>query len=142
MESCDILLGYFRQSLDFIPIGKGLLDGHFILWAEFHQENMDDVENEENECFVEFDAIAKEKDGDGDKVDQNEYSLTSDDPPVNQSSSGNNQVEYAYTKNSIRPHRSTYIIVTYLGWSKSRKLPARPQSKYQYQKPQRISSSW
>ena len=43
---------------------------------------MDDVENEENECFVEFDAVAEEKDGDGDKVDQNEYSLTSDDPPI------------------------------------------------------------
>ena len=72
-----------------------MLDGHLIFRAEFHQENMDDVENEENECFVEFDAITEEKNGDGDKVDQNEYSLTSDDPPIDKCLGGYDQIENA-----------------------------------------------
>ena len=103
---------------------------------------MDDVDHEEHDCLGQLNLVTIETVWEDHQVEQDEDRLTSDDPPVNQSSSGNNQVEYAYTKNPIRTHRSTYIIVTYLGWSASRKLPARPQSKYQYQKPQRKSSSW
>ena len=76
---------------------------------------MDDVDHEEHDCLGQLNLVTIETVREDHQVEQDEDRLTSDDPPVNQSSSGNNQVEYAYTKNPIRPHRSTYIIVTYLG---------------------------
>ena len=54
---------------------------------------MHDVENEENQCFVQFDAITEQKDGNGDQVDQNEYSLTGDNPPIDKRLGRYDQVE-------------------------------------------------
>ena len=56
---------------------------------------MHDVENEEDERFVQFDAITEQKHGNGDKVDQNEYSLSSDNPPIDKRLGGHDQVENA-----------------------------------------------
>ena len=64
---------------------------------------MDDVDHEEHDCLGQLNLVTIETVREDHQVEQDEDCLTSDDPPVNQSSSGNNQVEYAYTKNPIRP---------------------------------------
>ena len=46
MEARDVVLGQLGQCLDLKSVGEGLLDRHFILCRELHQEDVHDVEDE------------------------------------------------------------------------------------------------
>ena len=96
MEASDVLLSYLLQSFDFKSVCQGLLNGHLILTRELHQENVNDIEDDEDEGLEELDLVSHQEIRNNCQVDKDEDGFTSDDPPINQSSSINNQVEHTY----------------------------------------------
>ena len=89
----DVVLGYPGELLSLHPVGKGLLDGHFILGGELHQDNVDDVQQEQQEGLPQFHSVSVQTVGQHDQVEENENGLTGDDPPIYQGSWWYNQIE-------------------------------------------------
>ena len=104
MELFDLCIGDFRELFPFYSICKGLLDGYLVLAGVLHQEDVDDVDDEEQKGMLKLYLVSIETVGEDDQIEQNENGLTSDDPPVNQSSRGDNQVEDAYTNTQSNSH--------------------------------------
>ena len=83
MKPSDVILRNLWKRLDFKFIGKGLFDGDLVLAAEFHQEYMCDIEDNQDEGLPELHRISVKEDRDNDKVNEDENRFTSDNPPVN-----------------------------------------------------------
>lgn len=95
MEARDVILGQLRQCLDLKSVGEGLLDRHFILGRELHQEDVHDVEDEQDESVEELNLVSEQKYRDHDQVDQDENGFTRDDPPIDERLRWDDQVENA-----------------------------------------------
>lgn len=61
------------------------LDGNFVDVIVFHHQDVDKVEDYQDNGVVDCDIIPREENGDSNQIDNNEYGVSSDNPPINAS---------------------------------------------------------
>ena len=96
MISVHFSIGYLLKSCDLHSVSEHLLDGDLIFTGVLHEEDVHDVHDEEDTGFPEFNLVSVKSKGHQRKIKQDEDSLSGNNPPVDQITFVNVEVECTY----------------------------------------------
>ena len=90
LRVCDL-----GERLNFNTVREGAFDWYFVFAAELHQQDVDEIEHNQNNCFVNYHLVPVQQNWYHDQVKEEKDGFTRDDPPINKSARRNHEIKDA-----------------------------------------------